>query len=82
MLTGLELEFPAQNVHQELDHGVHGCESIREEDEPNDDRELLVKSERLVKGAVVDKDRKKGENIECVELGRIRNCFSFCVAGH
>ena len=58
MLTSLELKFPAQNVHQQLHHGVHGCESIREEDESNDDRELLVEAEGLVKGAIVDEDRE------------------------
>ena len=72
MPTSLEFEFPAQNIHQQLHHRVHGCERIREEDESNDDWELLVEAEGLVKGAVVDEDREEGEDIECVELEYVR----------
>lgn len=72
MHTSFEFEFSAQYVHQQLHHRVHGCENIREEDEPNDDRKLLVEAKRLVEGAVIDKDGEKGEDVECVELGHVR----------
>ena len=58
MLTSLEFESSAQNVHQEFHQVFRGCENVREEDEANDDRELFVETEGLVEGAVIDKDRK------------------------
>ena len=58
MQTSLEFEFSAQNVHQQLHHRVHGCESVREEDEPNNNGELLVEAKGLVEGTVVDEDRE------------------------
>ena len=73
MLTSLEFEFSAQNVHQQFHHRVHGCKGVREEDEPNDDGELPVEAKGLIKGAVVDKDGEEGKDVECVELEPIRN---------
>ena len=67
-LTSLKFELSAQNVHQQLHHRVHGREGVRKKDKPNDDGKFFVKAEGLVEGAVVDKDGKKGENVECVEL--------------
>ena len=58
MPTSLEFESSAQDVHQELHQVFRGCEDVREENEANNDRELLVEAEGLVEGAVVDKDRK------------------------
>lgn len=55
-LVGLELIAAAEDVHQQLDHGIHWRQGIREEDKPNDDGELLVETERLVERLVVDKD--------------------------
>ncbi len=67
-LVRLELEFSGQDVHEELDDGVHGCQSIREEDEADYDGALVVEAEGLVEGAVVDEDGEEGENIEHMEL--------------
>ena len=69
----MEFELSTQNVHQQLHHGVHGCEGVREEDEANDDGKVLVKAEGLVKGAVVDEDGEEGEYVECVELDPVRS---------
>lgn len=42
---GLELELAADNVHKEVDDEIHGGESIREEDESNNDGVLLEETE-------------------------------------
>ena len=76
MPTSLEFEFSTQDVHQQLYHRVHGCESVREKDKSNDDGELVVEAEGLVEGAVVDKDGEEGENVECVELEGVRDRFT------
>lgn len=69
----MEFEFSAQNVHQQLHHGVHGCQGVREEDEANDDGEFLVEAEGLVERAVVDEDGEKGKDVECVKLEDVRD---------
>ena len=76
MQTSLEFEFSAQNVHQQLHHRIHGCESVREEDKPNDDGEFLVEAKGLVEGTVVDEDREEGEDVECMELKHVRDWFT------
>lgn len=63
----MELVLSAQDVHQKLDNCVHWRKSIREEDEPNDDWELVMESEGLVEGLVVDEDGEEGKNVE--EMG-------------
>jgi hypothetical protein len=55
-LTSLEFIFPAEHIHQELDNQVHWCKSVREEQETNDDRKLLMESERVVKRFVVHEE--------------------------
>lgn len=71
--TSLKFKFSTEDIHQQLHHRVHGCEGVREEDESDDDGELLVKAEGLVKGAVVDEDGEESEDVECVELEKVRN---------
>ena len=44
--VGLELELAANNVHKEVDDEIHGRESIREEDESDNDGVLLEETER------------------------------------
>ena len=80
--TSLEFEFPAQNVHQQLHHSIHGCEGVREEDEANDDGELLVEAEGLVEGSVVNEDGEEGEDVECVELENVKSWFTVKWASH
>lgn len=46
--TSLELEFPAQNIHQQLHYRVHRREGVGEEDEPNDDGKFPVEAKGLV----------------------------------
>ena len=58
MLTSLEFESSAQDVHQELHQVFRGCENVREENESDDNRKLFVEAEGLVEGAVVDEDGK------------------------
>ena len=63
-----ELEFAGQDVHEELDDGVHGREGVGEENEADDDGALGVEAERGVERAVVDEDGEEGEDVEHVEL--------------
>lgn len=78
----MKLELSAQNVHQQLHHRVHGCEGVREKDEANYDGKLFVKAEGLVEGAIIDEDGKKGEDVECVELEKVRSWFIVDLASH
>jgi hypothetical protein len=66
--VGLKLVATAEDVHQELDDGVHGAEDIREEEEPNDDGMLLVEAKVGIERVVVDKDREQREDVEKVDL--------------
>ena len=68
----MEFEFSAQNVHQQLHDRVHGCQSVRKEDGSNDDGEISVEAEGLVKRTIVDEDREEGEDVECMELESVR----------
>lgn len=67
-LVGLELVAPGEDVHQQLDHGVHGREGIGEEDEADDYGHLGVEAEGFVEGLVVDEDGEEGEDVEEVDL--------------
>jgi hypothetical protein len=64
---GLELIATAQDVHQELDDGIHWCKGVGEENESDYDREFLVEAKGFVKGSVVDEYREEGEDVE--EMG-------------
>lgn len=66
--TSLEFKFTAQNVHQELDHSVHRCQSIRKQEESDHDGLFVVETERLVQRLVVDEDREKRKDVEHVRL--------------
>ena len=78
-LVGLELVAPGEDVHQQLDHGVHGGEGVGEEDEADDDGHFGVEAEGAVEGLVVDEDGEEGEDVEEVDLrGRIVNMCSTC----
>lgn len=68
-LVGLELVAPREDVHQQLDHGVHGREGVGEEDEADDDGHFAVEAEGAVEGLVVDEDGEEGEDVEEVDLG-------------
>lgn len=68
-LVGLELVAPREDVHQQLDHGVHGRQGVGEEDEADDDGHFGVEAEGAVEGLVVDEDGKEGEDVEEVDLG-------------
>ena len=35
-----------------------------------------MEAEGLVKGAIVNEYREEGEDVECVELGHVRGCFT------
>ena len=74
-LVGLELVAPGEDVHQQLDHGVHGGEGVGEEDEADDDGHFGVEAEGAVEGFVVDEDGEEGEDVEEVDLGGIVNMF-------
>ena len=67
-LVGLELKLAGEDVHEEFDDGVHGGESVGEEDEADDDGVLIVEAEGVVKRGIVDEDGEKGEDVEDVEL--------------
>lgn len=64
----LELVLPAQNVHQQLDDGVHGTENIREEEESNDDGMGLGETEVGIERLVVDEQGEEREDVEEVNL--------------
>ena len=64
----MEFEFSAQNVHQQLHHGVHGSEGVGEEDEANNDGILFVEAEGLIEGTIVDEDGEESKDVKCVEL--------------
>lgn len=66
--TSFELELPAQNIHQELDHSVHRGQGIGEQEESNHDRIFIVETKRLIQGLVVHENREQGEDVEHVEL--------------
>ena len=66
--VGLKLEAAAHNIHQELNHGIHGREDVREEDEADNDGVLLHEAEISVQRGVVDESREEGENVENVNL--------------
>ena len=68
LLTGLELELPAEDVNELVDDGVLGREHVGEEDEADDDGEVVVEAKGLVEGVVVDEDGEEGEDVEEVEL--------------
>lgn len=76
-LVGLELVAPREDVHQQLDHRVHGRQSVREEDEADDDGHLRVEAEGAVEGLVVDEDGEEGEDVEEVDLGKLLIRFHF-----
>lgn len=82
MPTSLELEFPAQNVHQQLHYRIHRRERVREEYESNDDGKFPMKTKGLVEGAVVDEDGEEGKDVECVELGYVRDWPTVRWASH
>jgi len=65
---GLEFVASAENVHEELDNGVHWRKGIGEQDEANDDWELSLKTKGLVERVVVDKYREQGEDVEEMSL--------------
>lgn len=77
--TRFKLELAAEDVHQELDDGVHRGQGVREQDEPDHDGLLLDKSERLVQRLVVDEDREQRKDVEHVELNW--RVSGFCVDG-
>ena len=64
----LELEAAAHNIHQELNHGIHGREDIGEEDEADNDGVLLHEAEISIQRGVVDENREEGEDVENVNL--------------
>ena len=64
----MEFESPAQDIHQKLNHGIHGCKSVGEQDKSNDDRKFLEEAKGLVQRAVVNEDGEQREDIECMEL--------------
>ena len=66
-LIGLEFVTAAEDVHEQLDDCIHWCQSIREEDESDNDGELFVETKGLVEGLVVDENREEGEDVE--EMG-------------
>lgn len=66
--VSFELEFPAEDVHQELDDCVHWRKSIGKEDEADYDRELVVETEGFVEGPVINKYGEKSEDIEEMSL--------------
>lgn len=66
--TGLEFELAAEDVHQQLDHGIHRCQSVGEQQESNHNGIFIVEPECLVQGLVVHKGREKSEDVEHVEL--------------
>jgi len=73
--TCLEFESSAQDIHQKLHHGIHGCKSVGEQDKSNDDRKLFIEAKRLIQRAVVDEDGEQGEDIERMELRvNVRGC--------
>lgn len=80
--TSLELEFPAQNIHQQLHYRVHRREGVGEEDEPNDDGKFPVEAKGLVQGTVVDEDGEEGKDVECVKLDYVREWSIVCLASH
>ena len=65
---GLELELAAQDVHEQLEDGVHGAHGVGEEDEADHDGLLAVEAEGLVQRLVVDEDGEEGEDVEHVRL--------------
>lgn len=67
-VISLELELARENVEEQLDDGVHGGESIREENEADDDGVLSMESERVIERLVVEENREEGEDIEKVGL--------------
>ena len=66
-LIGLEFVATAENIHEELDDGVHWGQSVGEEDETDYDGEFFVETEGLVEGFIVDEDGEEGEDVE--EMG-------------
>lgn len=66
--TSLEFKSTAENVHQQLDHRIHRCQSIREQEESDHDGLFVEETERLVQGLVVDEDREQREDVEHVRL--------------
>lgn len=71
--VGLELEATAENVHHELNDGIHGPQHVREENESDDDRVLLDEAKVGIERVVVDEDRKECEDVEEMDL---RVCIS------
>lgn len=66
--TSLELEFAAQNIHEQLHHRVHWRKGVGEKDKAYDDGIFFVEAEGLVEGAVVNEDREESEDVEHMEL--------------
>ena len=66
---GLELVLAGENVHHELDQGIHWCQSVGKQNESDDDWADTVKAKGLVKGTVVDEDGEQAEDVEEVSLG-------------
>lgn len=64
----LELERAGDDVQEELDDSVHWRESVREEEEADDDGVLVVEAKRGIEGAVVDEDGEEAEDVEEVGL--------------
>jgi hypothetical protein len=62
--VGLELELAGDDVHEELDDGVHGGEGVGEEEEPDDDGALRGETKGGVEGAIVDEDGEEAEDVE------------------
>ena len=68
VLTGLELERPGDNVHEQLEDGIRGPKDLIEQHKPNQDGHLVLETKGPVHALVVDERREEGENIEDVTL--------------
>lgn len=70
-LVGLEFVAATEDVHQELDDGIHGCKSVREEDETDYYGVFIMEPKGFIKRFVVDKHGEEGKDIEEVNLENI-----------
>ena len=66
--VGLKLVLAGEDVHHELNNGVHWSQGIREKNESDDDWADAVEAECLIERAVVDEDGEEAEDIEEVCL--------------
>ena len=67
-IVGLELELARQDVKKQLDDSIHGGQSVRKQDEANDDGVLSVEAECIIERSVIDENGEQGEDIEEMSL--------------